>query len=195
MQPTFSPDGQQIAFVRNNVAAPVNGDDIMLVSANGGTPTRLALPGDQRTPAWSADGRWIAVTGTAIAGRGVQEIYTMRADGSGLRLRTVNPGWGGGANPPGSPDNDRRQQRHQHDRAPRRPARAIVCAAGIDTPYVRAGRGEAMVIVAADVDARDVQQMIVDLAEHFLVLAAAPAVTEDGRAFEQCYGTSSMDSG
>jgi hypothetical protein len=65
------------------------------------------------------------------------------------------------------------------------PARAIVCAAGIDTPYVRAGRGEAMVIVAADVDARDVQQMIVDLAEHFLVLAAAPAVTEDGRAFEQ----------
>jgi len=99
MQPTFSPDGQQIAFVRNNVAAPVNGDDIMLVSANGGTPTRLALPGDQRTPAWSADGRWIAVTGTAIAGRGVLEIYTMRADGSGLRLRTVNPGWGGGANP------------------------------------------------------------------------------------------------
>ena len=64
------------------------------------------------------------------------------------------------------------------------PARAIVSAAGVDTPYVRAGRGEAMVIVAADVDARDVQQMIVDLADHFLVLAAAPAVTEDGHAFE-----------
>jgi Tol biopolymer transport system component/uncharacterized protein YjdB len=99
MYPTFSPDGQRIAFVRYNAAAPVNGDDIMIVSANGGTPTRLALPGDQRTPAWSADGRFIAVTGTATAGRGVQEIYTMRADGSGLRLRTVNPGWGGGANP------------------------------------------------------------------------------------------------
>ena len=99
MQPTFSPDGQRIAFVRYNAAAPENGDDIMIVSANGGTATRLALPGDQRTPAWSADGRFIAVTGTAIAGRGVQEIYTMRADGSGLRLRTVNPGWGGGANP------------------------------------------------------------------------------------------------
>jgi hypothetical protein len=65
------------------------------------------------------------------------------------------------------------------------PVRAIVSAAGIETPYVRAGRGEAMVIVAADVDARDVQQMIVDLAERFLVLAAAPAVTEEGRAFEQ----------
>ena len=99
MQPTFSPDGQRIAFVRYNAAAPANGDDIMIVSANGGTPTRLTLPGDQRTPAWSADGRFIAVTGTATAGTGVQEIYTMRADGSGLRLRTVNPGWGGGANP------------------------------------------------------------------------------------------------
>ena len=49
---------------------------------------------------------------------------------------------------------------------------------------VRAGQGEAMVIVAADVDARDVQQMIVDLAERFLVLAAAPAI-EGGRAFER----------
>jgi TolB protein len=98
-QPTFSPDGQQIAFVRYNVAAPANGDDIMIVSANGGTPTRLALPGDQRAPAWSADGRYIAVTGTATAGRSVQEIYTMRPDGSGLRLRTVAPAWGGGANP------------------------------------------------------------------------------------------------
>ena len=99
MQPTFSPDGQQIAFVRYNFAAAVNGDDIMIVSANGGAPTRLALPGHQQMPAWSADGRFIAVTGTATVSGGVQEIYTMRADGSGLRLRTVNPGWGGGANP------------------------------------------------------------------------------------------------
>ena len=99
MQPTFSPDGLEIAFVRYNAAVPANGDDIMIVPANGGTPARLALPGDQRTPAWSADGRFIAVTGSATAGSGAQEIYTMRADGSGLRLRTVNPGWGGGANP------------------------------------------------------------------------------------------------
>ena len=65
------------------------------------------------------------------------------------------------------------------------PVRAIVSAAGIDTPYVRAGRGEAMVIVAADIDARDVQQMIIDLAQRFLVLAAAPAVTEEGCPFGQ----------
>ena len=65
------------------------------------------------------------------------------------------------------------------------PARAMVSAAGIDTTYVRAGRGEAIVIVAADVDDRDVQQMIVDLAERFLVLAAAPRVVEEGRAFER----------
>ena len=99
MQPTFSPDGQRIAFVRYDAAAPANGDDILIVSANGGTVTRLALPGDQRTPAWSADGRFIAVTGTSFNDTAMQEIYTMRPDGSGLRLRTVNPGWGGGANP------------------------------------------------------------------------------------------------
>jgi len=64
------------------------------------------------------------------------------------------------------------------------PVRGIVSAGGIETPYVRAGHGEAMVIVAADVDARDVQQMIVDLAERFLVLAASPAI-EGGRAFER----------
>ena len=64
------------------------------------------------------------------------------------------------------------------------PVRAIVSAGGIETPYVRAGQGEAMVIIAADVDARDVQQMIVDLAERFLVLAAAPAIG-GGRGFER----------
>lgn len=97
MTPTWSPSGDKIAFSRYNGAAPQYGDDVMIVSVNGGTPTRLALPGDQRHPAWSPDGHYIAVSGNAIAGRDPQEIYTLRPDGTGLRLRTVNPAWGGGA--------------------------------------------------------------------------------------------------
>jgi Tol biopolymer transport system component len=99
LTPTFSPDGQKIAFTRYNAANASLGDDIMIVSATGGTPTRIALPGDQRTPAWSPEGTLIAFTGNAIAGQAQTYIYTMRPDGSGVRVRTVNPAWHGSANP------------------------------------------------------------------------------------------------
>jgi Tol biopolymer transport system component len=97
--PAFSPSGDMIAFNRRDIQTPSNGEDVMLIPVQGGTPTRLALPGDQLNPAWSPDGNYIAVNGTAITGQGQTEIYTMRPDGSGLRLRTVNPVWGGGFNP------------------------------------------------------------------------------------------------
>ncbi|HET9454849.1 MAG TPA: Ig-like domain-containing protein, partial [Gemmatimonadaceae bacterium] len=97
--PAFSPDGQTIAFNRFNTQAPAMGDDIMLVPAQGGTPVRIALPGAQRSPAWSPDGGLIAFNGTAAGGQMGSEIYTIRADGTGLRLRTIDPAWGGGFNP------------------------------------------------------------------------------------------------
>jgi len=97
--PTFSPNGQKIAFVRYNSATPAYGDDIAVVNVNGGLLVQYALRGDQRTPSWSPDGKFIAVSGTEVAGNGVPQIYTMRADGTGLRLRTVNPNFGGGVWP------------------------------------------------------------------------------------------------
>lgn len=99
MTPAFSPDGQKIAYTRYNAANAQLGDDIMIVSASGGTPTRLALPGDQRTPAWSPDGSLIAFSGTEVAGNARTYIYTMHPDGTGVRLRTVNPADFGAVNP------------------------------------------------------------------------------------------------
>jgi hypothetical protein len=99
MNPTWSPTGDRIAFARYNAADPANGDDIMIIPIAGGTPARLALPGDQRLPAWSPDGQHIAVSGGAVAGRDPQLIYTVRPDGSGLKLRTTDPTWGGGSSP------------------------------------------------------------------------------------------------
>lgn len=98
--PTWSPAGDQLAFTRYNAANPTLGWDVMIVSAHAGaTPVRLALPGDQLLPAWSPDGHYLTVTGTVVAGQGIQNVYTMRTDGSGLRLRTVNAAWGGGLSP------------------------------------------------------------------------------------------------
>jgi Tol biopolymer transport system component len=99
MNPTWSPDGMRIAFTRYDVAAPANGWDVVIAPVTGGAPVRLALPGDQLLPAWSPDGQYIAVTGTVVAGQGTQNLYTLRPDGSGLRLRTVNAAWGGGSAP------------------------------------------------------------------------------------------------
>jgi len=99
MTPTWSPDGAKIAFVRYDAASPAHGDDIMIVSAQGGAATRYAKIGDQRQPAWSPDGRYIAFAGTSVTGSGLAQLYTMRADGTGTRRRTIDPSWGGGAVP------------------------------------------------------------------------------------------------
>ncbi|HKP16461.1 MAG TPA: LpqB family beta-propeller domain-containing protein [Gemmatimonadaceae bacterium] len=95
--PTWSPDGAFIAFSRYN--SPAYGWDIAIVPSSGGAAVLRALPGDQNVPAWSPDGHYIALKGTEVAARGPENIYTMRPDGSGLRLRTAAVAWGGGVSP------------------------------------------------------------------------------------------------
>jgi len=95
--PTWSPDGANIAFSRYN--SPTYGWDIAIVPASGGAAVLRELPGDQLQPAWSPDGLYIALQGTQVTAQGPANIYTMRSDGSGLRLRTANVSWGGGMSP------------------------------------------------------------------------------------------------
>lgn len=59
------------------------------------------------------------------------------------------------------------------------PARAVVHAAGMDTEYLRTGRGDAVVLVAADLDSAEVNTLVASLADRHLVFAACPTVTAD----------------
>lgn len=97
--PAWAPAGDAIAFTRWNVANPAFGEDIMIVPLATGVPQRIPLAGDQRQPAWSPDGYYLAFAGTVVTGTGTQQLYTMRPDGTGLRLRTTDPAWGGGLSP------------------------------------------------------------------------------------------------
>ena len=69
--------------------------------------------------------------------------------------------------------------------------RGVVHADGVATEYVRAGRGEVVVVLAEGLDREDVVRRIHALSREFLVLAAVPASTSRSRwlrAFLECLG-------
>jgi Tol biopolymer transport system component len=77
--PAWSPDGQKIAYV---------GDDVYVINADGSGQARLTSgPGLEWGPVWSPDGRAIAFTRSPPPwpGRG-SEIWVMNADGSEQRM-------------------------------------------------------------------------------------------------------------
>ena len=90
--PSWSPDGTRIAFVRES--------DIYVIDVNGGPEQRLTNDQRSRSPAWSPDGARIALARKDQVGN--LDIYVMNADGSGLTRLTTDPAED--ASPSWSPD-------------------------------------------------------------------------------------------
>jgi Tol biopolymer transport system component len=101
-QPAWSPNGQAILFVRTGGE---HSGDLWLASAAGGNERAFMAAdpaGAQRTPAWAPDGKLIAFASSheIVNNRwGDYQIYTVRADGTGIVRRTSdgtdkqNPAW------------------------------------------------------------------------------------------------------
>lgn len=87
--PSWSPDGTQIAFQREN--------EIFVVESDGSNPQNITsnLDATFRQPAWSPDGDRIAVR--IVSGASGEGIYTIKPDGSDLQAVITgfvsNPAW------------------------------------------------------------------------------------------------------
>ena len=101
VEPSFSPDGRQILFVRD---ARNGRADLWTMNANGSNQRRLTWTRriGEENPTWSPDGAQIAF---AVGGGPQRGIWIMNRDGSGRRFVT---GYGtderGGGDPRWSPD-------------------------------------------------------------------------------------------
>lgn len=112
--PVWSPDGRQIAFERALGPRPVGPPrlvGIFVMDADGTNAHQLTQfepnsGSEDHAPSWSPDGRRIAFLRVTTALRSA--IYTVNADGGGLRLvRRMARKWPGSGTPNWSPDGSR----------------------------------------------------------------------------------------
>lgn len=83
-EPTWSPDGERIAFVSKRQ----DNTDIYVMNADGSNVQRLTYHESiDAGPCWSPDGKWLAFLSTRD---GNAEIYLMNGDGSNVQRLTDN---------------------------------------------------------------------------------------------------------
>lgn len=85
--PVVSPDGKRIAYVAQIFGT--NDSDIFVANIDGSGATRLTETANNYQPVWSPDSTQIAFSSTRD---GNYNIYTTRADGTGLKRVTNDPG-------------------------------------------------------------------------------------------------------
>lgn len=94
-EPSWSPHGTKLAFVRSDLRRlDSDGPDLYVVRRGGGGLRRLTRRGAAANPSWSPDGRWIAFTRYG-------DIYVMRSTGGGLRRVLDAPSYKGSLDDPG----------------------------------------------------------------------------------------------
>ena len=111
LYPSFSPDGNRIAYLRDLSSGAGGGWENWVVSADGSNPVRLTPPneGDDGPAEWSPDGTRLAFRHEVDPHRTPTErsweIYTIASDGSDLQRLTNNELWED--SPTYSPDGSR----------------------------------------------------------------------------------------
>jgi Tol biopolymer transport system component len=104
-EPTFSPDGRKIAFIRADDTGTGSGSFLYVMNADGTAVTQVPNTGfNAIDPSWSPDGSRIAFANApgsqcggfdpdsdCIANHGHYDVYTINVDGTGLTRLTQNP--------------------------------------------------------------------------------------------------------